>query len=753
VSTSIGLFIGYTKTGPVDAPRRCFSFTDYVRTYGDDTSAGDMTRQVKLAFLNGLTDCYILRVADGAQSAAVTLMAEDGSTEVLRLEALHPGTAGDNVRAAITYSGNDPEGTFNIMLFRWAQQSNGTVVAQESEIWRGLSMDSASNNYAQTFLNSNSKLVSATVLGTPLTPGEATSTGGLAFANLSAWDTALTSGRNLSISVDGSPYVSVTLPLSTTGSPIDASVATNFDELALDITQTISAAFAAQTLSLPGMFSTSFEAFNSQVLLQFTSSLVTGGSVRVRTAAGNDAAAHLRIGAEQGGLEIGAYGALRPAATGVTLSPHDLTHMAALAAAPSTDVSLNKFDAAGAPALVGPDTITFSGTTLAEKLVELRDGINAIASSAAIAPGEAFPWRAELWGWRLAIVPTDGPVTAGSDDNRASAWAITTAADASFANIRYYSLGTSGGGDFQTNSAAGSNGSATTLASSHYDAAYEIVRKQVDLFNLLVLPRAAENRGLVDDLWANASIFAQERRALLLMEPPEDWQGVETPSNDITALRVGLSKQYAALYYPALEIREDKLTVPISPVGAVAGIMARTDNAIGVWKAPAGTAADVRGIVGVKERLSDRENGAINPKGINAIRALPDGVVVWGSRTMDGYDEAGSEYKYVPIRRVANYIEESLYRGLRWVVFEPNDEPLWAQIRLNVGAFMHDLFRKGAFQGTKPADAYFVKCDPETTTPTDRNLGIVNIWVGFAPLKPAEFVVVSLQQMAGQSEI
>ena len=109
-----------------------------------------------------------------------------------------------------------------------------------------------------------------------------------------------------------------------------------------------------------------------------------------------------------------------------------------------------------------------------------------------------------------------------------------------------------------------------------------------------------------------------------------------------------------------------------------------------------------------------------------------------------------SDYKYVPIRRLALYIEESLYRGLKWVVFEPNDEPLWGQIRLNVGAFMHGLFTQGAFQGEKPTDAYFVRCDAETTTQDDRNKGIVNIWVGFAPLKPAEFVVLYLQQMAGQ---
>jgi uncharacterized protein len=124
--------------------------------------------------------------------------------------------------------------------------------------------------------------------------------------------------------------------------------------------------------------------------------------------------------------------------------------------------------------------------------------------------------------------------------------------------------------------------------------------------------------------------------------------------------------------------------------------------------------------------------------------------VVWGARTLDGADRQASEWKYVPVRRTALFIEESLSQGLKWVVFEPNDEPLWSQIRLNVGAFMHDLFRLGAFQGATPREAYFVKCDSETTTQADIDHGVVNILVGFAPLKPAEFVVIQIQQMAGQ---
>ncbi|HKZ67932.1 MAG TPA: phage tail sheath C-terminal domain-containing protein, partial [Chitinophagaceae bacterium] len=151
--------------------------------------------------------------------------------------------------------------------------------------------------------------------------------------------------------------------------------------------------------------------------------------------------------------------------------------------------------------------------------------------------------------------------------------------------------------------------------------------------------------------------------------------------------------------------------------------------------------------------LTDMENGVLNQLGVNCLRAFPVyGRLVWGSRTLEGADQLASEWKYISVRRTALFIEESLFRGTKWVVFEPNDEPLWAQIRLNVGAFMHTLFRQGAFQGRTPREAYLVKCDKETTTQTDINSGIVNILVGFAPLKPAEFVIIKIQQLAGQIE-
>ncbi len=216
----------------------------------------------------------------------------------------------------------------------------------------------------------------------------------------------------------------------------------------------------------------------------------------------------------------------------------------------------------------------------------------------------------------------------------------------------------------------------------------------------------------------------------------------------------GLPARNAALYFPRLNeadpLREWK-TVVFPPCGAVAGLIAATDAQRGVWKAPAGVDAALQGIQSLNQRLTDADSGQLNPLGVNCLRTFPvSGSVIWGARTLRGADQLADDYKYLPVRRLALYIEESLYRGTQWVVFEPNDTPLWAQIRLNVGAFMSNLFRQGAFQGASAASAFFVKCDSETTTQNDINNGIVNIVVGFAPLKPAEFVIISIQQMAGQ---
>jgi phage tail sheath protein FI len=152
--------------------------------------------------------------------------------------------------------------------------------------------------------------------------------------------------------------------------------------------------------------------------------------------------------------------------------------------------------------------------------------------------------------------------------------------------------------------------------------------------------------------------------------------------------------------------------------------------------------------------MSDLENGRLNPLGVNCLRTFPVvGPVAWGARTLAGADRLGDQWKYLPVRRLALFLEESLYRGTQWAVFEPNDEPLWGSIRLNVGAFMNTLFRQGAFQGATAREAYLVKCDRENNPQADIDRGILNIVVGFAPLKPAEFVIIHIEQLAGQLQV
>jgi uncharacterized protein len=280
---------------------------------------------------------------------------------------------------------------------------------------------------------------------------------------------------------------------------------------------------------------------------------------------------------------------------------------------------------------------------------------------------------------------------------------------------------------------------------------------KLDLFNLLVLPPAKPDGSISKELVSAAAKYCEKRRAMLLVDPLPGW---DEASDQVSAVETGVDtgeagsvSNNAAIFFPRLtqaDPENDGREARFPPSGAVAGVFARTDANRGVWKAPAGLEAVLSGVAKLSVPLTDFENGRLNMRGVNCLRFMAGvGPVVWGSRTRMGDDRNPNDWKYIPVRRTALFIEESLYRGTHWVVFEPNDERLWASIRLNVGAFMQQQFRKGAFQGQAARDAYFVKCDGETTTQPDINLGIVNILVGFAPLKPAEFVVIRIQQIAG----
>jgi phage tail sheath protein FI len=286
---------------------------------------------------------------------------------------------------------------------------------------------------------------------------------------------------------------------------------------------------------------------------------------------------------------------------------------------------------------------------------------------------------------------------------------------------------------------------------------------KVDLFNLLAIPDAtranASDPSALDTsvdpnaIYSAAIALCKQRRAFLLVDSPPNVNSV-AGAVDWKSSQLIVVDPNGAAFFPRLRLPDPLNQFQLrtfAPSGVVAGVYATTDGSRGVWKAPAGISATLNGVQSMTYKLTDPENGALNPLGLNCFRTFPVfGSVLWGARTLVGADAMTNEWKYVPVRRTALFIEESLFRGTQWVVFEPNDEPLWASIRLNVGAFMQSLFLKGAFQGTTPTKAYFVKCDSETTTQTDIDNGIVNILVGFAPLKPAEFVVIQIQQITQQ---
>ena len=277
---------------------------------------------------------------------------------------------------------------------------------------------------------------------------------------------------------------------------------------------------------------------------------------------------------------------------------------------------------------------------------------------------------------------------------------------------------------------------------------------RVDIFNLLCIP-AETDAPTIQDLQQYCNL----KRAFYIVDPPHAIKTSSLISSGPVGSTPGsLTEEYAsnsAYYFPWVQAPDPLFgnrPTYFPPCGFVAGIYAATDASRGVWKAPAGINAGLTGVSGLQYLLTDAENGSLNPQAVNCLRQFKVyGDVVWGARTLAGNDQAGSEYKYIPIRRLALFLESSLYDGTQWVVFEPNDETLWGQIRLNVGTFLQGLFLQGAFAGTTPAQAYFVKCDAENNPGPSVALGIVNILVGFAPLYPAEFVVIQIQQIAQSS--
>ncbi len=824
VGTSTAMFIGRAKKGELFKPNRCSSFDAFERKFTALDAGSDLVRAVKMFFMNGGTDCYVMRIADNTwRKSEITIKNEDASADSIKITAKSAGVAGDEIRIAVDYNTQRPESTFNLRVFRMIKRGD-SLSESESEIYRELCMDPNSPRFAPTLVTQNSALVDITdVSGGPGTeaaygysqsgrpisaknndhPFFAQQISQLFGANANAL------GNKFRISVDGNPFVDVDLsaitfldaahPIYGSGGAANMQLYTNdtiWNNIGGVVEKTIndSLAFGAKVYvcinssytpagltALP--FYTGPNSYPGQDN-QITYYIIIAsakGDVLIEPAADKDLAAPLMLGPALGGLEISKYAKKRPAPNGIVFRPTDPSggtfNIDDLDEFSQSDqTAFDRITIAGTDIdLTGPYKLTTtpplpsgnvasmyhdsSATNVNNGARGVREKLNIIAEAinSVRVKKRDFVWSAEVWGARLVIKSTEKTENISTNISTSSIAGGGKDVGPSFIkNTRCYCLGTSGSSACQVvPGIAGNDGGTPQLPD--YEKAFKIIDSEVDLFNIMVLPKDRDHDDKTSaSLWPPASVFCEKRRAFLLIDPPEKWKDSNiavSPTDGVNSLRIGLVKNSSAVFFPRIKVRENGGTVTIGPSGAIAGLMARIDSARGVWKAPAGTEADLRGVQGLEYNFSDTENGYMNPKAVNTLRLFPNGIVNWGARTMDGDDSFASEYKYIPVKRLALFIEETLYRNLKWVVFEPNDEPLWSQIRLNVGAFMHDLFRQGAFQGQVPRDAYFVKCDKETTTQNDINLGIVNIHVGFAPLKPAEFVIIKLQQMAGQVQV
>ncbi len=771
VSTSIAAFVGMVQRGNFNIPTNVLSFADYERAFGSDTSISEMADQVRLFFQNGGQRAYIMRIAAGAAQAEITVDNEFGAP-TLRFAAKDFGLIGESVRFTVDYDTAQPESTFNLTVFREVV-IDGTLQFIETELHPNLSMNPNAGRYVKTVLDRDSALLRVvttdedataptpplptngyTIVSTLLSGADDTTRISQAIRAadpLAAVDEAV---GQFQISVDGRAFVLVSLP----EAGLNTTVITQAINNALVPTGTSVTVRLDQTVGARAYFN--------------ISSAVAGGNVRIRRALDNDIAGLLGMGTADAGLEVDGYAIQRPAPTGFfsrldnTTNPAFLDSLSGFLSASSADVATITLQDTvhGSFPAVSP---TYAGTVMWNRSAadpldlseSLRNGgENLEAIVAAINNSTDITWTAQRQGYRLILLPDFG------DSDTDTSVSITNLSDNTVigagilghpGNVARYRLGGYAAlGTYANGNQAGNDGALPGL--TEYSNAFRIIDREVDIFNLMILPQASDQAGNTIDLasaWGPASTFCQARRAFLLIDPPEDWRTAQEASNGVEDLRIGLVNDHAAVYWPRLRITDPATGAlrTVNVAGAIAGVMARIDSNRGVWKAPAGLEADIRGIRGLEYSISDPENGLTNPAAVNTIRIFPNGIVSWGARTMDGFDNSGNDdYKYVPVRRIALFIEESLFRGLKFAVFEPNDEPLWAQIRLAAGAFMNNLFRQGAFQGQKARDAYFVKVDSETTTQNDINLGIVNVIVGFAPLKPAEFVVITIQQIAGQ---
>lgn len=782
VATSITAFVGYTASGIDNRAETLLSFSDYERLFGGLAADSELSYAVQQFFQNGGSQAYVVRTPrHGAEDAKVVFGG-------LTFTALSSGSwANGKILIDIDYANVGEQLSGTLTVANSSADVKGSLAGFKTNLavgeWLVFSVDSSQTPYQiQSITDDNNLVLASKFSGTGGTGSAVYFVDPTAF-NLTVTNLvdgtvepfpllSMNSNRaNFAPSIINDPDNGSQLVNVSVGSPAPTVPPAQTGLVGKPISvAAVNAALASGTVS--GTVAVSASATVTGTGTTFKTSVQAGQQL---TFAADTTNTQYTIKSVESDTQL----TLTTSYTGTAATNTTATVIGSAATASFTvPFSVTKPTTAPTPL---PITVTVFAPgapipqTVAGLASQLQKSLNAalavqlpgasvVCSVAGTGAGQAIRVNANLPQYPDAIITFNSPAPPSDP------LGISTTPAANI-NVAHYALGTGNGsadswGTYLTSADPGTDGSGLPWTQdligdpSLNSGIYAL--SKVDIFNLLSIPdatRALPGNSSAHDpnvdansVYSAAIALCITKLAMLLIDPPPEVNNILS-AVDWKTSGLNVNNKNGACFFPRLRLLDPLnpgMLRTFAPSGVVAGVYATTDSSRGVWKAPAGIQANLNGVQSLVYKMTDTENGELNPLGVNCFRTFPVyGNVLWGARTLVGADADADSWKYVPVRRTALFLEQSLYQGTQWVVFEPNDEPLWASIRLNIGAFMHTLFLKGAFQGSTPARAYFVKCDGETTTQTDIDNGIVNILVGFAPLKPAEFVVIQIQQMAG----
>ncbi len=767
VSTSTAAFLGKAEMGTLNKAVLITGAQEFTSLYGGFLSDSFLAHSVLQFYNNGGKKCYIVRVAGaGATAASIAIKDRRGgaAAKTITIGAASEGVWGNKLDLVITDGTADPDNEFAIQVFQDRSELSPPKPPLLLETLDNLSMNRNAPNYVEKVVSGISKYLAATVEAPNLAnSGNAVSRGGklqvgngaaalqLTIAS-GATETAGTSGatptagrtqsgatpnvnpnadqRKFRININGDGPREITLPTEVQGGAnIAAAIQEAVRALNPLLPTTNREAYTGFTATFPGPH-----------FLLTSGTLGTTSTVQVTNAVDSLGTALAAVS-----LPPGTYNLV------IFINedgPHPVTVTvpAGPAFGPADIVTALQGAIQGLTAKRASNTAAINTATVSYENTNADAGNPAFVVTslkANAAPG-IIPSVRILSGapaaQNLAALLKLGKTNVGSREISGAA----VLRPANSPDPTPYHLGDAVAAGNVDSFIAGADG-ALPGPNEYRDGltALDVVRD----VNIVCIP--GDGSIPVVDLGTN---YCGLRADCFFIG---DTNRTDDTVAEAQAFVNGLSvkNSYGAVYYPWLLMGDptglSPEPIPVPPSGFVAGLYARTDSRRGVWKAPAGTEANIGGAIGMLADTTDVQQDFLNPIGVNVIRFFPAaGRVIWGARTLA--TKSDPEWRYVPVRRMAIFLEQSIYNGIQYAVFEPNDEPLWATLRLNIGAFMMLQFRAGAFQGRTPNDAFFVQCDSKTTTQADIDAGVVNILVGFAPLKPAEFVVLKLSQKVNQ---